>query len=456
METKRKSTTAEQLATERIEKLTNTGSASKPIEDETAYEFSSHLPFKAFLFDAKFVPSRGVACLIKIMGGQNFDFTKMKHLTSYHTSKRYDIYEVGIVQPEMKKTDFLRQGQVGYFLSNMKSVSEANIGDTFFDDSVAKKEIEAFPGYETPQSMVFSGIYPEDPDDYEELEKSLRKLALTDGSVEINYESSAALGSGFRCGFLGMLHLDVFRQRLVDEYEIVPIITQPSITYYAQNLHKEDRFKVDNPADLERPELVKRWFEPISTCNIITPIDYVKNVKSLCHDRRGLLDHEEYLNDGKVVSMQYSLPLAEIVIDFFDRLKSVSQGYASLDYEHKEYQEADIKMVCFHLNGEPVDALTFLVHEQRAISFSKGYASRLKELLPSQLFKIAIQAKVGGKVIAREDVKAQRKDVTAKCYGGDMTRKRKLLEKQKKGKKKMRMLGSVPVDSSLFLGLLKK
>ena len=221
------------------------------------------------------------------------------------------------------------------------------------------------------------------------------------------------------------------------------------------NSPEGERSLIENPCDLESPELIKEWFEPICNATILTPIEYVKNVKSLCNDRRGMITHEEYLNDGKVVSMQWDIPLAEIVINFFDRLKSISSGYASLDYEHKEYREADIKIVVFHLNGDPVDALTFLVNSQRAISFSKEYASRLKELLPSQLFKIAIQAKVGSKVIAREDVKATRKDVTAKCYGGDITRKRKLLEKQKKGKKRMKMLGNVPVDSNLFLGLLK-
>jgi len=237
----------------------------------------------------------------------------------------------------MKKTDYLPEGQVGYFLSNMKTLSEAQIGDTFYDDRVGKDAIQPFPGYEQPQSMVFSGIYPEDPDDYEELERSLQKLCLTDGSIEVSYESSAALGSGFRCGFLGMLHLDVFRQRLIDEYEINAIITQPSITYYARNLNKTEKFKVDNPLDIDNPDLIKQWFEPICTATIMTPVEYAKSIKSLCHDRRALPEKEEYLNDGKVVSMQFAIPLAELIINFFDRLKSVSQGYASLDYEHKEY-----------------------------------------------------------------------------------------------------------------------
>lgn len=238
--------------------------------------------------------------------------------------------------------------------------------------------------------MVFSGIYPEDPDDYEELEKSLRKLMLTDGSIDLSYESSAALGSGFRCGFLGLLHLDVFRQRLLDEYDIDAIITQPSITYHYQNLNSDVMHKIDNPTEIENPDLVKHWFEPICSANIITPVDYIKPVKSLIHDRRGQIEREEYINQGRVVSMELDIPLSELVLDFFDRLKSCSQGYASLDYEHKEYKEAGIKMVIFYLNGDPVDALTFLVHEERAISFAKSYARRLKELLPSQLFKIAI------------------------------------------------------------------
>ena len=255
------------------------------------------------------------------MGGGILDFQKVKQLTSYHTGKRYDVYDVGIVKPMLSKTEVLPQGQVGYFLSNMKSVAEAQIGDTFYDARTDKDEIESFPGYEQPQSMVYSGIYPETADDYEELEKSLLKLCLTDGSVEVRYETSAALGSGFRCGFLGMLHLDVVRQRLVDEYEMNAIITQPSITYQAKNINATEPFFIDNPADIDRPELIKEWFEPICTATIMTPLEYAKNVKSLCNDRRGIPEKEEYLNDGKVVSLVYSLPLGELVIDFFDKLK---------------------------------------------------------------------------------------------------------------------------------------
>mmetsp|Transcript_9584 Transcript_9584/g.16101 ORF Transcript_9584/g.16101 Transcript_9584/m.16101 type:complete len:272 (+) Transcript_9584:185-1000(+) len=271
--------------------------------------------------------------------------------------------------------------------------------------------------------MVFSGIYPEDPSDFEELEKAIEKLCLTDGSVKWKYESSAALGSGFRCGFLGMLHMDVFRQRLFDEFEMTAIITQPSISYFANNINDPEKFKVDNPLDIKRPELIKSWYEPICTANILTPSDYLKGIISLCNDRRAIPVREEYLNEGKLVSLTYDIPLSELVIDFFDRLKSLSQGYASLDYEIKEYQETEIDIVTFYLNGDPIDALTFLVHQSRAVSFSKGYAAKLKDLLPAQLFQVAIQAKVGGKVIARENIKANRKDVTAKLYGGDRTRR---------------------------------
>ena len=226
-------------------------SSSDDAESDSSQQQAAKQALTAFLFDARFVPSRGVACLVKIMGGGALDFQKLRVLSSYHTGKRYDVYDIGIVQPEMKKTDYLPEGQVGYFLSNMKSVKEAKIGDTFFDDSIVpKEEITPFPGYEQPQSMVFSGIYPEDPDDYEELEKSLQRLVLTDGSVEISYESSAALGSGFRCGFLGMLHLDVFRQRLIDEYEMAAIITTPSITYYARNINKTEKYRIDNPVEI--------------------------------------------------------------------------------------------------------------------------------------------------------------------------------------------------------------
>ena len=371
---------------------------------------------------------------------------------SFHKMKRYEIYEVGVVQPELVPTGILETGQVGYFLSNMKSVSDAQIGDTFFQEG---KKIEPYPGYETPKAVVFAGIYPEVVDDYEELEKSLKKLCLTDGSVKLQYESSVALGSGFRCGFLGMLHMDVFRQRLQEEYDLAAIVTQPNVSYQCAVRNQEELLTIDNPGETPKAELIQYWKEAIVTATIITPRDYLKGIKKLCEERRGFCQKEEFMSQGKVVHMVYELPLAELVTDFFDTLKSLSQGYASLDYEHNRYEISAIQKVVFHLNGEPVDALSFLVHESRARAFARSYALKLKEILPSQLFKIAIQAKVGGKVISREDVKALRKDVTAKCYGGDISRKRKLLDKQKKGKKAMRMLGDVPVGADVFLKLLK-
>lgn len=361
----------------------------------------------------------------------------------------------------------------------MKSVSDAQVGDTFYQEG---NKVTPFPGYKTPQAVVFAGIYPEDPDDYEDLEKALTKLCLTDGSVVMSFESSAALGSGFRCGFLGMLHMDVFRQRLKDEHSISAIITQPSVSYLVRTINAKTQkrhlpegaemqlsgnqeldpdnkdallIRVDNPMEAPKPELIKFWKEAMVSATIITPREFQREIKKLCESRRGYCKSEEFMSNGKVVNFQYELPLSELISDFFDQLKSQSQGYASLDYEHSHYERSDIRKVTFHLNGDPVDALTFLVHESRMIHFAKGYAKKLQEILPPQLFKIAIQAKVGGKIIAREDIKALRKNVLAKLYGGDQTRKDKLLKRQKKGKKEMRMMGTIPVTSDTFLKLLK-
>lgn len=406
---------------------------------------------KCFLFGAKFMQSRGVACFVKVMQGQ-LNHEAVRQMMSYHKNKRYEIYEVGIVQPDLVPTGKLQTGQVGYFISNMKSVSDAKVGDTFYQEG---KKIEPYPGYESPKSVVFAGIYPEAAADYDDLEKALKKISLTDGSVQLQYESSAALGSGFRCGFLGMLHMDVFRQRLKEEYDLAAIVTQPNVSYRCKLRNRDGLVVCDNPGQSPKPELITYWKEAIVTATIITPEAYLKGIKNLCEDRRGFCTKEDYMSNGRVVQMEYEMPLAELITDFFDTLKSLSQGYASLDYEHNRYEIADIKKVVFYLNGEPVDALSFLMHEKRVRSFAGGYAKRLKEILPSQLFQIAIQAKVGGKVVARETIKATRKDVTAKCYGGDITRKRKLLDRQKKGKKELRMLGNVPVGADVFLRLLK-
>jgi elongation factor 4 len=263
----------------------------------------------------------------------------------------------------------------------MKQVSDAKIGDTFYSEGT---NIESYPGYEMPQAVVFAGVYPEDPDDYEDLEKALKQLCLTDSSVRLQPEASAALGSGFRCGFLGMLHMDVFRQRLFEEHDISAIMTQPNVSYYAKLRGKpeSENVRVDNPAESPKPELISGWRECIVRATIITPREYHKGVKELCENRRGQCKDEQYMNGGRVLNLTYELPLSELITDFFDMLKSLSQGYASLDYEQDRYQDSDISKVVFHLNGDPVDALTFLVHDSRIIEFSKGYARKLRDILP--------------------------------------------------------------------------
>lgn len=375
-----------------------------------------------------------------------------KALYSYQTKRKYDIFEVGLIKPELVPTTYLGTGQVGYIMSNMKTVSDAHIGDTFYT-SGNRDEIEPFSGYQPPQCMVYAGIYPFDPSDYDDLQRAIDKLTLTDGAVQFTNEQSGALGSGFRCGFLGMLHMDVFKQRIRDEHNLDVIITNPSVTYKA---HMSDGsiVIVENPVDAPPKERIEYWEEAIAEVTIFTPLEYMNSIKSLVNRKRGVPEDEEFIGDD-AISMKFKVPLSEMIIDFYDQLKSMSQGYASMEYKINDFQPAPIDIVVFHLNGEPIDALTFLVHTDRARSFSMGYAKKLKELIPSQQFSVAIQAKVGKKVVARETVKAVRKNVTAKCYGGDQSRKNKLLDRQKKGKAQMRMLGSVKVTSATFLGLLK-
>ena len=285
----------------------------------------------------------------------------------------------------------------------MKTVSEAHVGDTFYIEGTHKDMVEPLSGYASQKHMVFAGIYPEDPGDYEELEKALQKLCLTDGSVSVTYESSAALGSGFRCGFLGMLHMDVFRQRLADEHSVSSIITTPTVAYQCKLINSPDILYVENPLEGPKSELIKYWEEQITNTSIITPADYANSLKKLCEEKRGVQKRVDYIDDGKLVQLQYEIPLAELVTNFFDLVKSLSSGYASLDYEFLKWEASDIVKVVFYINHEPVDALTFLVHRSNSLTFAKQYCKRLKELLPPQLFKIALQGKIGGKVIAREE-----------------------------------------------------
>ncbi len=335
----------------------------------------------------------------------------------------------------------------------MKEIKDAKIGDTFYSNKIEKTKIDPFPGFENSKSMVYAGVYPIDPTDYDDLKRSIGKLQLSDASIKMDYEHSLALGSGFRLGFLGLLHLDVFRQRLEDEYDQDILVTNPSVPYRC-TLKNNTKVIVENAICAPKREDIKSWEEIYVMATIITPKQFYSGINRLCLEKRAdEIDYHEINEDH--IRIIYEIPLAEIVTDFFDKLKSLSEGYASLDYEISGYKEADIKILGFLLNGELIDALSFLVNSENAERKAKAFCKKLKENIPQCLFEVAIQAQLDKKIICREDLKPYRKDVTAKCYGGDMSRRRKLLDKQKKGKKKMRTLGNVNVSSETFLALLK-
>jgi elongation factor 4 len=408
-------------------------------------------PAKVLLFDARYLENRGVILLVEVIDGI---IKKGDSLMSYHSEKKYDIFETGIVQPLMNPTGILKTGQVGYIITNMKNIQEAKIGDTFYGPKLDKKQVNALPGFEVSKCMVYAGIYPTDPSDYDELKRSLEKLQLSDASIKVEHEQSAALGSGFRIGFLGLLHLDVFNQRLEDEYDQNILITTPSVPYMCKLRGNPKKIYVENAMSAPAKDLIEYWEEQNVIANIITPKQFYTTITKLLIDKRGEeLNYEEI--DNEYIKITYELPLAEIVTDFFDKLKSLTQGYASLDYELSEFKKSDIKKISFLVNGEVIDALSFLVHESKSEIVARRYCKKLKDNLPPQLFQISIQAQSEKRIICREDVKALRKNVTAKCYGGDQSRKNKLLEKQKKGKKKMRAIGSVNVTSETFMALLK-
>jgi elongation factor 4 len=408
-------------------------------------------PVKLLLFDARYVETRGVILLVEVIDGI---LKKGDSLKSYHSDKKYDVFEVGVVQPILNVTGELKTGQVGYILTNMKEISDARIGDTFYSNKIHKKEdIIPMPGFEIGKCMVYAGVYPTDPGDFDDLKRSIQKMQLSDASIKVDYEQSSALGSGFRIGFLGMLHLDVFTQRLEDEYDQQILVTSPSVPYRC-TLRNKQKLIVENALSCPPRENIVQWEELFCFAYIITPKQFLGNITRLVIDKRGEeLDLEEI--DDDYVKMTYELPLCELVTDFFDKLKSLTQGYASLDYEITDYKNSDIKVLSFLLNGEVIDALSILVHTSNADVFARKFCRKLRDNIPQQLFQIPVQAMLDKKIICREDIKALRKNVTAKCYGGDHTRKLKLLEKQKKGKKKMRALGSVNVTSETFLALLK-
>lgn len=405
-------------------------------------------PLQALIFDSVFNSFRGVIAYFRILNGRMRQGEKIRF---FHTSKEYEANEVGILQMNLIPQPQLEAGNVGYIITGIKESREIKVGDTI--TNAINPCTEAIHGFEDVKPMVFAGIFPVDNDDFEDLRDSLEKLQLNDASLVFEPETSVALGFGFRCGFLGMLHLEIIQERLSREFDMEVITTVPNVSYFATTT-KGEKFAVRTPADLPDPNYLQQVEEPYIRAQIITKPDYIGTIMTLCMEKRGILTRQSYLTTSRV-ELTFEMPLAEIVFDFYDRLKSISRGYASFDYYMIDYRASDLVKLDIKLNSENVDALTALVHRSKAESFGRKICSRLKELLPRQQFMIAIQAAVGAKIIARETISALRKDVTAKCYGGDISRKRKLLEKQKEGKKKMRQIGSVEVPQKAFLDVLK-
>ncbi|HNV49814.1 MAG: translation elongation factor 4 [Bacteroidales bacterium] len=405
-------------------------------------------PLQALIFDSVFNSYRGIIAYFRIFNGtirQN-DFVKFMA-----TGKEYDADEVGVLKLGYSPREELKAGDVGYIISGIKVLAEVKVGDTI--THVENPSHTAIAGFEHVKPMVFAGIYPVDADDYEELRASIEKLQLNDASLTFEPESSAALGFGFRCGFLGLLHMEIVQERLDREFDMDVITTVPNVSYKAYT-KKGEMLEVHNPSGLPDPNYLDYIEEPYIIAQIISKTEFVGAVMKLCIDKRGVLKNQIYLTSERV-EITFELPLAEIVFDFYDKLKSISRGYASFDYHISEYKIAKLVRLDILLNGERVDALSTLIHQDNAYTFGRKMCEKLRELIPRQQFDVAIQAAIGSKIIARETVKALRKDVTAKCYGGDITRKRKLLEKQKKGKKRMRQVGNVEVPQSAFLAVLK-
>ncbi|RMF83615.1 MAG: elongation factor 4 [Nitrospirae bacterium] len=405
-------------------------------------------PLKAMVFDSWFDPYVGAVALVRVLEGRVAPGDEVLFMA---TGRRAEVDEVGVFSPNPTPLAGLGPGEVGYLTAGIKEVREVRVGDTV---THAKRPTpEPFPGFRKAQPMVFAGLYPLDAADYEELRDALEKLALNDAAFTWEPESSLALGFGFRCGFLGLLHLEIIQGRLEREFGIGLLATAPTVVYRVE-LTDGTTVSVDNPVDLPEPQHIAAIHEPIIDATILVPRDLVGGVMALCQERRGVQKQMDYL-PGDRVMLRYELPLAEIVLDFYDRLKSVSRGYASMDYELADYRPADLVKLDILLNKQPVDALSCIVHRDQAYARGRALAEKLKELIPRQQFDVAIQAAVGSRVIARETVKALRKNVTAKCYGGDITRKRKLLEKQKAGKKRMKQVGNVEVPQSAFLAVLR-
>ena len=420
------------------------------IERVPAPKGDESAPLQAMIFDSVFNPFRGIIAYYRILNGTIQKGQKVKF---FNTGKSYNADEIGVLKMDLLPKNVVKAGDVGYIISGIKQANEVKVGDTI--TGTDNPCLAAVKGFEDVKPMVFAGIYPVDTEDYEELRYSMEKLQLNDSSLVFEPESSAALGFGFRCGFLGMLHMEIIQERLEREFNMTVITTVPNVSYHAfMNKNPDAQVIVNNPSELPDPGTMARIEEPYIKAQVITKSEYVGSIMTLCIEKRGEISNQVYLTQDRV-ELTFEMPLAEIVFDFYDRLKTVSRGYASFDYHPIGYKESDLIKMDLLLNAEQVDALSALVHRNNAFDLGKRICLKLKELIPRQQFEIPIQAAIGAKIIARETIKALRKDVTAKCYGGDISRKRKLLEKQKAGKKRMRQVGRVEVPQEAFLAVLK-
>ncbi len=404
-------------------------------------------PLKALVFDSYYDSYQGVVIYVRITDGRVRMGTKILLMSN---GQKYDVAQVGVFSPDMRPVEELSAGQVGYITAAIKRVADAKVGDTITE--ALRPTAEAFPGYRDAKAMVFSGLFPIEDTEYESLRDALEKLRLNDPAFSVEPETSLALGYGFRCGFLGMLHMEIVQERLEREFDLSLIVTAPSVQYKVLTTAGEV-LEVDNPARLPTPDRIEQMDEPFVTSSVYVPTEYMTAIYNLAQEKRGVHKSLEYI--GKRVHIRFDFPLAEIVIDFYDRLKSISKGYASFDYELADFRPSDLVKLDILLNGEPVDALSVIVHRDKSYERGKLLVEKLRKVIPRQLFEVAIQAAIGSRVIARETVKAMGKNVTAKCYGGDISRKRKLLERQKEGKKRMKQVGRVEVPQEAFLSVLK-
>jgi GTP-binding protein LepA len=409
---------------------------------------SAEAPLKALIFDSWYDAYRGVIVLIRVIDGAIHAGMKVRLMS---TRQDLDVEQLGVFQPKPVVVDRLGVGEVGFLIAGVKRVGDAKIGDTVTE--AARPASEAYPGFKEMKPMVFAGIYPVEGHQYPELRDALEKLRLNDSSFVFEPETSAALGFGFRCGFLGLLHMEIVQERLEREFDVDLVTTAPGVLYRVTTTDGEVQ-EIDSPAKLPDPGRIAKLEEPIITAMILTPSEYVGGILQLCQEKRGVQQHIEYKASDRVL-VTYELPFNEVVLDFYDRLKTISRGYASLDYHVSGYWESPLQKLDILVNGDPVDALSVIVHRDMAYQRGRALASKMRELIPRQMFEVAIQAAIGGRIVARESVKALRKNVLAKCYGGDITRKRKLLEKQKEGKKRMKRVGRVEIPQEAFLAVLK-